>query len=86
MANELQYTTSQVTPYLVVAIGRLRYIGVDLAESVIVEADCDELRERASLLKEKRPKFDERYDVLSREKSAAEDHMSFLDGEVGRLS
>lgn len=69
-----------------VAADRLCYIVADLAELAIVKDEHDELGENAWLFEDERHKFDERYTVLAREKSANEDQVATLDREVDRLS
>ena len=59
MVNDIQYITTQVAPYLVVAIGRLCYIGADLAELATVKSKRDELAEKVWVLEEEWRKFDE---------------------------
>ncbi|CAI9291660.1 unnamed protein product [Lactuca saligna] len=71
-----------VAPYLVVDVGRLRYMGVDLAKVAAVKSERDELAEKVWLLEEERHKIDERYLVLSGEKTVVEAQAVTLDGET----
>lgn len=64
----------------------LHYIGVDLAELAAVKSERTELAEKVWLLKEERDKFNERYLMLSGEKSVVEAQVSTLYGEINLLS
>lgn len=73
MATSLQYVAEQVASYLVATVGRLHYLGANVAKLVVVKVERDEIEEKVWLLKDKRCKFEERYVVLAGEKSTAED-------------
>lgn len=85
MANDLQYVAALVAPYLVMAVSRLLYLGVDHEELAAVKTECCELGEKVWLFKDDRHKFEERYVVQTREKPAAKDQVTSLDEEVEHL-
>lgn len=82
MTNNLQDAVAQVPSYLVVAVGHLRHVSLDLAELTIVKSKCDELRQKVLGLEEEKRKFEERYDMLAREKDSMDDQVTSLDREV----
>ena len=86
IANALQYVAARVTPYLVVASGRLCYIGADLAELAAIKSERGELAEKVCLLEEEGRNFDERCLVLFGEKNVMEAQVVTLDGKVSLLS
>lgn len=55
------------------AVGRLRYVGADLAKLVVVNSKHDKLLKKIWLLEEEHRMFDEHLLLFSMEKFAAED-------------